>query len=67
MDTVIRVQILDVVVCISHSANKLRKGMNPTVLHPAMGKLLGRLGSVTLLWQLVLEKKNSKFKLVKIH
>ena len=24
--------------CISHSTNTLRKGMNPIILHPAMGK-----------------------------
>ena len=38
MDTVIRVQILDVVVCISHGANALGKGMNPTTLLSAMDR-----------------------------
>ena len=38
MDTVILVQILDEIACISHSTNTLRKGMNPIILHPAMGK-----------------------------
>ena len=32
MDTVIRVQILDKAVYISHSTNTLGKGMNPTIL-----------------------------------
>ena len=38
MDTVTRVQILDMVVCISHSANTFRKAMNPVILPPAIGK-----------------------------
>ena len=38
MDTVIRVQILDVTDCISHSTNTLGDGMNPIILPPAMGK-----------------------------
>ena len=29
---------LDKAVCILHSANTLRKGMNPTIVSPAMGK-----------------------------
>ena len=33
-----RVQILDEVVHILHLANTLGKGMNPTILLPAMGK-----------------------------
>ena len=37
--------------CISHGANTLEKGRNPTILAPAMGKWLGRLGSLTLVWQ----------------
>ena len=36
MDTVIRVQILDEAVCISHSANILGNDMNPTILPPVM-------------------------------
>ena len=32
------VQILDEVVCISYSTNILGKGMNPTILPPAVGK-----------------------------
>ena len=38
MDMVTQVQILDKAVCISHSANTLGKGMNPTILSPAMSK-----------------------------
>ena len=34
----IRFQILDEAVCISHSANTLRKGINLTILPPTMGK-----------------------------
>ena len=37
-DTATRVQILDLTDCISHSTNTLRKGMNPIILPPAMGK-----------------------------
>ena len=36
MHTVTRVQILDKAVRISHSANTLEKGMNPSLLLPAM-------------------------------
>ena len=38
MDTVTRVQILDEIVCISLKAHTLGKGMNPIILHSAMGK-----------------------------
>ena len=38
MDTVIRVQILDVADCISHYTNPLWKSLNPIILPPAMGK-----------------------------
>ena len=31
-------------VCISHSANTLGKGMNPTILHQAMSKIVGQTG-----------------------
>ena len=44
MDMVTRVQILDEVAYISQSANSLRKGMNPTILPPAMGKIIGKTG-----------------------
>ena len=42
MDTASRIQILDESVCISHSTNTLGKGMNPTIFHPAMGKIVGQ-------------------------
>ena len=35
---VLVVQIPKKVLCISHSADTLRKGMNPTILSPSMGK-----------------------------
>ena len=38
MDNVTRVQIRDEIDFISHSTNTLRKGMNPMILTPAMGK-----------------------------
>ena len=38
MDKATRVQILDEADCILHSTNTLRKGMNPIILPPAMGK-----------------------------
>ena len=38
MDTATRVQTLDGTDCISQSTNTLGKGMNPIILHPAMGK-----------------------------
>ncbi len=66
MDTETRVQILDEADCISHSTNTLRKGMNLIILHPAMGKQSGRLGSSALVRQLVLEKENSELKPVKL-
>ena len=40
MDIAIRVQILGDVVCILNHANTLEKGMNPTNLPPAMGKIV---------------------------
>ena len=42
MDTTARVQILDETNCVSHSTNTLGKGMNPTILPPAMGKIVGQ-------------------------
>ena len=41
MDTATRVQILAETDCISHSTNTLEKGMNPIILSPAMGKIVG--------------------------
>ena len=42
MDPATRVQILDEMDCISHSTNTLEKGMNPIILPPAMGKIVGQ-------------------------
>ena len=42
MDTATRVQILDETDCISHSTNTLGKGMNPNILPPAMGEIVGQ-------------------------
>ena len=38
MGTSNRVQTLEEVVCISHSARNHSNDMNPTILHPAMAK-----------------------------
>ena len=40
MDTATWVHILDEIVCISQSADTLGKGMNPTILSSAMGKIV---------------------------
>ena len=48
MDTATRVQILDKTDCISHSTNTLGKGMNPIILPPAMGKIVGQTGFFSL-------------------
>ena len=48
MDTATRVQILDETDCISHSTNTLGKGMNPIILPPAMGKIVGQTGFFSL-------------------
>ena len=50
MNTMTRVQIFDETVCISRSANTLREGMHPTILSKAIGKYLGRLGFINLVW-----------------
>ena len=39
---------MDEAVSISHGNYTLGKGMNPTILPPSMGKLIGRLGSLNL-------------------
>ena len=62
MDLATQVQILNKAVCISYYANTFAKGMNPTVLSTTMGKLKSRLGSLTSVWQLVVERENSEFK-----
>ena len=51
MDTATRVQILDDAVCISHYANIIGKGMNPTNFPQTMGKIVEQTISLTLLWQ----------------
>ena len=38
IDTTTRVQVLDKAICISFSANTIWKGMNPTILFPAVDK-----------------------------
>ena len=38
MNTVTRVQILDEIVCVSRGINTIGKSVNPTILHPPMGK-----------------------------
>ena len=53
MDTVTRIQILDVAYCISYSTNTLGKGMNPIIFPPAMSKKWDRLGSLALATELV--------------
>ena len=40
MELITQIKILDETVCISHSANTLRKGMNETILSPAIGKIV---------------------------
>ena len=44
VDMSTHVQMLDKTVYISHSPNTFGKDMNQTILFPAMGNLLGRLG-----------------------
>ena len=44
--------------CISHSPNPLGKGMNPTILPPAMGKIVGQPW-----WRKTLEFKPVKLRL----
>ena len=41
--TVTRVQIMDEAVCISDSADKFGKGINPSILLPAIVRYKGRL------------------------
>ena len=42
MDTATQVQIRDETDCISHCTNTFGKGMNPIILPPAMGKIVGQ-------------------------
>ena len=53
MKLLTRVQILFEVVYVLFEANTLRKGMNPSVLCPAMSKLLGKLDSLALVRQTI--------------
>ena len=62
MDETTPAQILDLAVCISQSVTTLKIGINPTILPSFEGKLEGRVSYLTLIWQPVLEKENSKFK-----
>ena len=57
MVTVIRVQILNEAVCISHSTNTLGKGMKLIILLPARDKEWDRQRSLTLVRQPVKEKE----------
>ena len=41
--------------------------LHPTILSPAMGKIVWQTGSWTLVWKLVWEKENSEFKPVKFY
>ena len=42
MESAIRVQILGLAVGILFSTNALKKGMNPSILSPAIGKIAGQ-------------------------
>ena len=67
MDMATQVQILDEADCISQSTNTLGKGMNPIILPPAMGKIVGQAGFVSLGEATSLgEGKTSVFKPVKL-
>ena len=50
--------------CILHSTNILGKSMNPTILPPAMSKIVGQTGLVNLGMSTNLGENNSEFKLV---
>ena len=65
MDMMTRVQILDETDCISHSTNTLGKGMNPIILPPAIGKIVGQTRFFSLGEAASLEG-NSEFKPVKL-
>ena len=47
MNMVNQVQILDKAICIWHSTNTLGKGINPTILYPAVSKI-GQTGIFSL-------------------
>ena len=48
MDTATQVQILDEAFFISDGANTLEKGINSTILLPAMGKIIRQIGLFNL-------------------
>ena len=52
MDIDTQVQILYKTFYISHNTDTLGKGMNQTIFPSTMGKYWGRLGTLTLVWQL---------------
>ena len=60
MELSIQVQILDEAVCISLCANALGKGMNLSVLPPAMEKYYDWMGSLLSVKQLVQEREISE-------
>ena len=62
MNTTNRVQILDKAIYILH--NTLGKGMNPTILIPAMSKIVEETRLFSLSMATSLGKGNSEFKLV---
>ena len=66
MDTVTRVQTLDETDSISHSTNALGKGMNPIILPPTMGKIVGQTMFFSLGDATCLGEGNSEFKPVKL-
>ena len=51
MDMEAQVQILNETVCISYNTNILGKGIHPTILPPAMHKIIGQSGFLTLVCQ----------------
>ena len=57
MDMVTQVQILDIAVFISHSANSLGKGMNPTILPPTQEKIVKFTGLLSFSMTTCLEEK----------
>ena len=66
MDTATQVQILDDTDCISHSTNTLGNGMNPIILPPAMGKIVGQTVFFSPGEATNLGEGNSEFKPVKL-
>ena len=69
MDMTNQVQILDKAVSISQSTKIFGKGMNPTILPPAMGKILSQNRLFNLVMATSLEKGNiviQTYKLLKI-